>query len=84
MKKVILVVWLVFFWVAVAFAAVDINSAGKQELEALPGIGPAKAEAIIQYRQDNGLFATVDELTKVKGIGEKSLEDLRGHIEVKK
>jgi competence protein ComEA len=82
MKKVILTLWLVLFWAMVAVAAVDINSAGKQELESLPGIGPAKAEEIIKYREDHGPFRSVDDLAKVKGIGRQSIETLRDHIEI--
>jgi competence protein ComEA len=84
MRKVILLVLLVFLWAAVAIAAVDINTAGQAELASLPGIGATKAAAIIKYRTENGPFKSVDELTSVKGIGQKSLENLREHIEVKK
>jgi len=48
---------------------VDINRATAEELDALPGIGPAKAKAIVDYREANGPFATVDALMNVKGIG---------------
>jgi competence protein ComEA len=83
MKKVILMVWLIILWAAVAVAAVNINTAGQKELAALPGIGTTKAEAIVKYREEHGAFASVDDLAKVKGIGLKSLENLREHIEVK-
>ncbi len=56
---------------------IDINAASAQELARLPGIGPATAERIIEYRKLNGRFQTVDDLTKVKGIGAKKLEKLR-------
>jgi competence protein ComEA len=52
-----------------AFAAVNVNTANKDELQMLTGIGPAKAQAIIDYRTKNGDFKTVDDLTKVPGIG---------------
>jgi competence protein ComEA len=61
---------------------VNINNAPKAELETLPGVGPAKADAIIAYREENGLFQSVDELEKVPGIGEKSLEKLRDYISI--
>ena len=48
---------------------VNINTASKKELDALPGIGEVLAQRIIDYRSANGPFSTVDELTKVKGIG---------------
>ena len=53
---------------------VNINTANKDELTALTKIGPITAERIIHYRQDYGLFKSIDDLTKVKGIGPKTLE----------
>jgi competence protein ComEA len=58
----------------------DLNAATASELDALPGIGPAKAQAILADRQSNGPYASVEELTRVKGIGAKLLEKLRPHI----
>jgi competence protein ComEA len=81
MKSIMLTVWLVLLWVAVAIAAVNINSADQQALESLPGIGAVKAEAIIKYREEHGKFKSVDELTEVKGIGQKSLENIREMVE---
>ncbi|WP_456278218.1 helix-hairpin-helix domain-containing protein [Bacillus sp. AK128] len=62
---------------------VNINKAEQAELETLPGIGPAKAAAIIAYRNEHGLFKTVDDLGSVSGIGEKSLEKLKDFITIK-
>lgn len=59
---------------------ININTAGASRLEELPGIGPALAERIIAHRNANGPFASLDALANVKGIGEKTLEDLRPHI----
>lgn len=61
---------------------VDINSADKEQLVALPGIGPKTAEAIVTYRKENGNFKSVEELTKVKGIGDKTLEKIRPYLQV--
>jgi len=65
-----------------AWAAVDINSASQSELEAVKGIGPAKAKAIMEYRQKNGPFKTMDALSKVKGFGKASLAKLKGELTV--
>lgn len=63
-----------------ASGLVSINSGTQTELETLPGIGPSKAKAIIDYRLANGSFVRIDDLTKVKGIGPKTLESLRSKI----
>ena len=61
---------------------VDINTASVSELTALNGIGNVKAQAIVEYREKNGGFKTVDELKAVRGIGDKTLEQLRPHVTV--
>lgn len=61
---------------------ININEASENELTALDGIGEKKAKDIVDYRNENGSFKTVDELTEVKGIGEKTLEKLRSKIVV--
>jgi len=65
---------------SVLAASVNINTATAVELEGLSGIGPAKAEAIVKDREANGPFASVEDLTRVSGIGEKTVEKLSGQI----
>jgi comEA protein len=60
---------------------VDINAASSEELATLPGIGPSKAQAIVEHRA-KAPFATPDDLRKVKGIGDKLYESLRDRITV--
>lgn len=61
---------------------ININTASLAELVTLPGIGPVKAQAIIDYRNQNGPFRAVDDLLKVSGIGPKTLETIRDKITV--
>ncbi len=61
---------------------INVNTASAEELDTLPGIGPVKAQAIIDYRTEKGFFRTVDELLNVKGIGPKTLEDIRDKVKV--
>lgn len=60
-----------------AQAVVNINTANATELEALPGIGAKKAQAIVEYRTKNGPFKSVEDLEKVNGIGKAMVEKLR-------
>lgn len=62
---------------------ININKAAETELETLPGIGPAKAAAIIEYRNTNGSFQTAEDLKKISGIGEKTFAKLKDSISVK-
>ncbi|WP_078552754.1 helix-hairpin-helix domain-containing protein [Bacillus alkalicellulosilyticus] len=61
---------------------VKINTASVEELQQLPGIGPAKASAIISYREEHGPFKTIEDLQKVSGIGVKSIDKLRDSVVV--
>lgn len=63
-----------------AAVSVNINTADTGELATLPGIGTSKAAAIVSYRSEQGPFATVDDLTKVPGIGSSILEKIRDLI----
>lgn len=59
---------------------IDLNTAGKEALMTLPGIGEVLAQRILAYRDENGPFRTVEELLNVDGIGEKRLEEIRDLI----
>lgn len=61
---------------------VNVNSAGSDELETLPGIGPVTAEAIIEYREENGDFTSMDDLDAVSGIGPATVDKLRSRASV--
>ena len=61
---------------------IDLNAATQPQLETLPGIGPARARAIIAYREQNGPFIAIDEITAVSGIGQGILDSLQGLIAV--
>ena len=63
-------------------APVDINTADREALQTLDGIGPALAERIISYREANGPFRSAEDLLAVKGIGEATLEKFREDITV--
>ncbi|MFA1701569.1 ComEA family DNA-binding protein [Mycobacterium intracellulare] len=62
--------------------AVNLNTATVQELDALPGVGPVTAAAIVAWRQANGRFTSVDQLADVEGIGPARLEKLRALVRV--
>ena len=61
---------------------IDINRAEAWLLEALPGIGQSKAQAIVDYRSQNGTFQRIEDLLKVEGIGNTTLERIRAFITV--
>ncbi len=63
-------------------ARVNINTASQAELESLPRIGPKVAQQIIDYRTKNGSFKKIEEIMKVKGIGEKLFNQLKDLITV--
>jgi comEA protein len=62
------------------FRKIDLNIANAGELEILPGIGPKKAKAIVDYRELNGCFKCLGQLTEVKGIGDKTLERIAPYV----
>lgn len=65
---------------AAVAAPVNLNQADAAGLQSLPGIGPALAERIVTYRDDNGPFQSVEQLTDVPGIGAKKLEKMRDQL----
>lgn len=82
MNKILLAIAVFFAFISVSFAAVNLNTATKEELTSIKGVGPAKAQAIINYRQKNGSFKSVDDLKNVKGFGDKSVEKIRASLSV--
>lgn len=82
MKKLLLVLIAFFTFSGMATAAINLNTASKAELEAVNGIGPQKAEAILEYRKKNGPFRKVDDLKKVSGFGDKSVANMRSELTV--
>jgi competence protein ComEA len=82
MKKLLLVFAMWFAIYGIAMAAVNINTATKDELVTLKGIGPSRAQEIIDYRTKNGPFKTVDDLEKVKGIGPGTMKQIKSQISV--
>jgi len=79
MKKIMLLLSL--FAVNAIAAPVNINTADAKTIsEALSGIGQKKAEAIVKYREEKGLFKTAEDLTNIAGIGEKTVEKNKNDI----
>jgi competence protein ComEA len=61
---------------------ININSASAKELESLPRVGPVMAQRILSFRKDHGPFRSVDELSQIKGLGEKTLARIRDRITI--
>lgn len=66
-----------------AIPRVDLNAAGVEELEEIPGVGPTLARRIVDFRDEFGPFESVDDLLNVRGIGVRSLERIRPYVFVK-
>ena len=84
MKKTLFAGFAAFLMAFAGFAAaaVDLNSATAAELNAVKGIGPIKSKAILEYREKNGPFKSVDDLKNIKGFGVKTIEKLRSELSV--
>ncbi|MEO7559351.1 MAG: ComEA family DNA-binding protein [Nitrosospira sp.] len=82
MKKLCLLIIMLFAFTGPACAAVNINTATQAELQTLQGIGPAKAKAIIDHRKKNGPFKSPGDLENVNGIGPATMKQLRKDITV--
>jgi competence protein ComEA len=80
MKKLLLLLAAFLLSVGTALAAINVNTANQKELESIKGIGPVKAKAILDYRAKNGPFKSIDDLDKVKGIGKKTIAEIRPQI----
>jgi competence protein ComEA len=85
-------VWLIFLLACTAASArkkppakpVNINTATSEELQQVPGIGPATASKILQMRKSYGAFKSVDDLLAIRGLGEKRLDKMRKYLTVGK
>src|ERR1044071_4571554 len=82
MKKLVLAfaIWLAAL--GIALAAVNVNTASKDELVSVKGIGEKRAQAIIDYRTKNGQFKAVDDLEKVPGIGPGLMKQIKPQVSV--
>jgi competence protein ComEA len=81
-KKFAFAVFALLAFSSAAFARVNVNSATAEELEALKDVGPVKAKAIVEYRKKHGAFKSIDELSKVPGVGVVTLQKIKSELSV--
>ncbi|MCK5517530.1 MAG: helix-hairpin-helix domain-containing protein [Desulfobulbaceae bacterium] len=82
MKKIYLALFLALFLATAAFAEININKATVEDFVTLSGIGPVKAEAIVQYRKEHGDFKNIEGIKEVTGIGDKTFENIKKELTV--
>lgn len=82
MKRLLLALVMGFALCGVALAVVNINTATKEELMTIKGIGEKRAQEIIEYRKKHGNFKSVDDLEKVPGIGPGIMKQIRSQVTV--
>ncbi|MEW6518567.1 MAG: ComEA family DNA-binding protein [Thermodesulfobacteriota bacterium] len=82
MKARFLTLCMFIFLAAPAMAGININTADLNTLQSLPGIGTSRAKAIIDYRSIHGNFQSVDDLTKIRGISDNLLAQIREMLEI--
>lgn len=82
MKKIILSLFLLFTFLAHAGEVVNINTADKDTLMLVKGIGEKRAEAIIRYREKNGPFKSLQHLLEIRGVGQSFIEKNRSKLTV--
>jgi competence protein ComEA len=82
MKKLLLAFTMWFALSGIALAVVNINTATKEELTTLKGVGDKRAQEIIDYRKKNGNFKSIDDLEKVPGIGPGLMKQIRSNVTV--
>lgn len=80
MKKLFLILVMLVAFSGAAVAAVNINTATKEELTSINGIGEKRAQDIIDYRTKNGPFKTVDDLEKIPGVGPGLMKRIRSQV----
>lgn len=82
MKRLCSFLFLALAGIHSAFGAVNLNTATVAKLDGVKGIGPSKAQAIVDYRTKNGPFKSLDDLKNIKGFGDKSIARMKDELTV--